>query len=415
MNIEIAQHLKHNLIVNILDGGFFGLAMGFASYSTILPLFVNTMTRSALLIGLIPALHSACWYLPQLFMARRVARQKSFKPMVLLLTTFERLPFLGLALVAGQATQLGSPLALGLTFTMITFQSLGAGFTANAWQSMIAKIIPGEQRGTFFGFQAATASLFASGSAVVAGFILEKFGTSRGFVSCFLLASVALALSWFFLALTREPDNAAVEINVTPEGYWSSLMDILRQDANFRWYLAARSLSQLAVMGFAFYTVYVVSYQQVGEAEVGVMTGVFMGTQIIANPVMGRLGDRWSYRGAMQVGIIAAMLSALLAWRAPSPGWFYLVFILAGIAAVNWTVSLSMTLEFGSEAERPAYIGLANTLIAPTTILSPFVGGWLADLGGYPVAFLATAIGGAVTLFVLSTMVIDPKRIRLRV
>jgi MFS family permease len=415
MNIEIAQHLKHNLIVNILDGGFFGLAMGFASYSTILPLFVNTMTRSALLIGLIPALHSACWYLPQLFMARRVARQKSFKPMVLLLTTFERLPFLGLALVAGQATQLGSPLALGLTFTMITFQSLGAGFTANAWQSMIAKIIPGEQRGTFFGFQAATASLFASGSAVVAGFILEKFGTSRGFVSCFLLASVALALSWFFLALTREPDNAAVEIYVTPEGYWSSLMDILRQDANFRWNLAARSLSQLAVMGFAFYTVYVVSYQQVGEAEVGVMTGVFMGTQIIANPVMGRLGDRWSYRGAMQVGIIAAMLSALLAWWAPSPGWFYLVFILAGIAAVNWTVSLSMTLEFGSEAERPAYIGLANTLIAPTTILSPFVGGWLADLGGYPVAFLATAIGGAVTLFVLSTMVIDPKRIRLRV
>ena len=36
-------------------------------------------------------------------------------------------------------------------------------------------------------------------------------------------------------------------------------------------------------------------------------------------------------------------------------------------------------LEFGEEEDRPAYIGLANTLIAPFTFLAPVLGGWLAD------------------------------------
>ena len=413
MNEDAARKLKHNIIVNVLDGGFFGLAMGFVSFSTILPLFVNTMTDSALLIGLIPALHNAFWYLPQLFMARLVSRQKRFKPMVILLTINERLPYLGLAWIAWNMLALRNTLALALVFSMITWQSLGAGFTANAWQSMIAKIIPGNRRGTFFGLQASVSSLFASGSAIAAGLILEKMESPYDFVLCFLLASAAMVISWFFLAWTHEDESIAPVLHTTSESFLKSLKDIMRRDTNFRWYLAARSLMQLATMGFAFYTVYVVNSRGVSEAEVGLMTSVMMGTQIIANPLMGRLGDRWSHRGMLELGILAAMLSALLAWWAPSSGWFYLVVILAGIALVaNWTISMSITLEFGTEADRPAYIGLANTLVAPATILSPFLGGWLADQSGYTAAFLFSAIGGVATLIVLHLLVKDPKNLR---
>jgi MFS family permease len=128
---------------------------------------------------------------------------------------------------------------------------------------------------------------------------------------------------------------------------------------------------------------------------------------------MGWLGDRWGHRTLLEAGALAAAASALIAWRAPSPDWFYLVFILAGIATVSvWTISLAMILEFGSEAERPAYIGLANTLIAPATILAPFLGGWLAQLAGYPAAFFASAIGGFGTAVILHLLVQDPKRSR---
>jgi MFS family permease len=185
----------------------------------------------------------------------------------------------------------------------------------------------------------------------------------------------------------------------------------LRRDRSFRWFLAARAISQLAVMGVAFYTVFAVNQHGVSKLSIGWMTGLLMGVKILVNPLMGWLGDRWSYRAVMEFGLGGATLSALLAWWAPVPAWFYLVFALAGVAdAAIFTVAMSMTLAYGSEAERPAYIGLANTLIAPANILAPFLGGWLAEIAGYPAAFLVSAIGGLAAVSIFHGLVRDPDR-----
>src|SRR5512133_3249317 len=97
---NIRKNLKHNITVNLWDGGLFGAALGFVSFSTILPLFVASMTNSATLIGLVPAIHGTGWLLPQLFTASHTARLRRYKRTVLLLTIHERLPFLGFAAVA---------------------------------------------------------------------------------------------------------------------------------------------------------------------------------------------------------------------------------------------------------------------------------------------------------------------------
>src|SRR5918911_37543 len=94
------RHLRHNIWANLLDGGFFGLGIGFVSFSTIVPLFVASMTNSATLIGLVPAIHVAGWLLPQLFTASHTSRLRRYKRTVLLMTIHERIPFLGLAIVA---------------------------------------------------------------------------------------------------------------------------------------------------------------------------------------------------------------------------------------------------------------------------------------------------------------------------
>ena len=69
---QIRADLKYNVKVNLWDGALFGVALGFASFGTVLPLFVASMTNSALLIGLVPAIHSVGWQLPQLFTASYV-------------------------------------------------------------------------------------------------------------------------------------------------------------------------------------------------------------------------------------------------------------------------------------------------------------------------------------------------------
>lgn len=401
--------LRRNFIFNILDGGFFGLGLGFTSFVTVLPLFVSQLTDSAVLIGLIPAIHAVGWQLPQLLTANRVTRLGYYKPMVLWMTIHERLPYLGLALVAWAVSSLDPRAALALTYLLLVWQGLGGGFTATAWQSMIAKIIPGRQLGIFFGLQSSAANMFLSVGAIGAGIILERAGAPFNFALCFLITGAAMTVSWVFLALVREervpPTNAAVN----HRDFWNNLVTILARDVNFRWFLIVRMLAQLAVMAFAFYTVYAVHHFSIGAETAGLMTAVFAATQIIANPALGWLGDRWSHRGAMEIGALAATLSAMLAWLAPTASWFYLVFILAGIANVAvWTLVIPLTLQFGREAERPAYIGLANTLVAPVTFLAPILGGWLADSMGYSVTFLTSAFGGLVTLFALHAILRDP-------
>jgi len=415
MNSYIHKNLKFNMTVNILDGAFFGLAIGFSSFVTVLPLFINTMTQSALLIGLIPAIHAAGWQFPQLFFSRHVSRQSRYKPMTLFLTIQERIPFLGLALIAWFIPILGIEAALVLSFLMIIWQSLGAGVTAVAWQSMIAKIIPSERRGAFFGFQSAAANLLASISAILAGLILENLDTYFNFFLCFILCSLAMVISWIMLALTRERAHPPEIASLESSSLWENSNRILKQDKNFSWYLVGRTLTQFAMMGLGFFTVYLVNTFAVSKAEAGVMTSVLLGTQIVANPIMGWLSDRSSNIMVMKIGIASAILSALLAWLAPNHAWFYLIFFLIGIANVaNWTIGIIMSLEFSpNDTDRPTYIGLANTLVAPANILAPFLGGWIAQTSSYPTTFLVSALIGGLTLLVFQLFVKDPRKLRL--
>jgi MFS family permease len=408
---EINKTFRFNFTVNLLDGGFFGSAIGFASFITVIPLFVDTMTDSAILIGLIPAIHSVGWQLPQLFTANKVARLQRYKPMVLFMSVHERLPFFGLGLVAWLLPTLGPRLALWLTFGLLVWQGLGGGFTATAWQSMIAKIIPIDRHGTFFGFQSALANLFASGSGVLAGVLLERLELPINYTLCFVLAGLAMAVSYFFLALTREPLSPAEEVSAPTIGFYRNLAAILKRDTRFRWFLVVRGLSQFSVVAFSFYTVYAVRYLGMNEATAGLMMGVYTFGQIAANPIMGWVGDRWNHPVVMTVGALAAAMSAVVAWTAPELNWFYIAFILAGVANVSiWTIGLAMTLQFGTLSERPAYIGLANTLIAPVTILAPLVAGWLADYAGFEYTFILSAVCGLITALVLSFTLRNPRQ-----
>src|SRR4030065_2648080 len=94
--VQRDKHFPFNFLFNVIEGGAFGFALGFASFTTIIPLFVSSLTDSAILIGLIPAIHVLGWQLPQLFTARSVSQRKHYKSMVLFLTVQERLPYLAI-------------------------------------------------------------------------------------------------------------------------------------------------------------------------------------------------------------------------------------------------------------------------------------------------------------------------------
>jgi MFS family permease len=407
----IRKHLRFNFTIGMLDGGFFGLGMGFASFSAIIPLFVHHFTDSALLIGLVPAIHNLGWQLPQLLMAGWLGRVQRFKPLTLIMTINERLPFLGLAIVALLSSHWRPSTVLTVTFLLLVWQGCGAGLAANPWTNMISKVIPSDLLGTFFGTQSAAFNGFAGISAVFAGLLLDRVARPVNFSICFALTFIAMAFSFLFLSMTREPKTAPTRSNEGP-ALWSKSLAILRSDRNFVAFLGVRVLSQFGGMAFAFYVIYAVQQYNMSDAAAGIMVAILLIGQVVLSPVMGRMGDRWSHRAVMSLGAIGAALSAVLAWRATSVGWFYAIFLLEAVAVIAiWTIPLAMSVSFAHSAdERPLYIGLANTLPAPATILAPVFGGWLADVAGYQTTFILSAVFAIGMAIALWFVVKDPIR-----
>lgn len=411
MQAEITKNVRYNFAVNVLDATFFGLGLGFASFYTVIPLFISSLTDQTVLIGLAASIHTIGWQLPQLLTAGHVSRLRRYKRMVIFMTIHERWPFFGLALVAWFVPTLGSTAALWLALILISWHSFGGGLTATAWQSMIGKIMPPHRRGTFFGIQSASANLMVSIGSIIAGLVLEATGSHIGFAVCFLIAGLAMAFSLVFLAKAREPESPAPTVeeaqkNVTRKQLWR----ILQQDGNFRWFITARLLAQLTWMAVAFYTIYAVRSFGMDDQTAGLMAGVLGLTQTLANPIMGWIGDRWGHRRVLAFGTLLATASIVMAMFASSLEAFYLVFALMGFAnPVVWAITMSFTLEFGEENERPLYIGLANTLIAPATIAAPLVGGWLADNFGFQATFALAAVCGLLTTLIIQYVVRDPR------
>ncbi len=387
------ENVRFNATVNIMDGAFFGAGLGFASFTTVIPLFVSLLTNSPIIIGLALAIHSMGWQLPQLPLAGRVGRLSLFKPTVMRMTIHERLPFLGLAVIAWFLPILSLELALALTFAMLMWQGFGSGFTANVWQSMIAKIIPESAHGRFFGIQMSAVNLLMGGTAVAAGLILARYTSRIGFTLSFILASVAMAISFFFLTLTREKEQQPAIASVTGPSVWSETKRLLIADSVFRRFLVIRMIFHLGMVAFSFYAVYAVGERGVSVALVGVLMGMMMACQMVGNPLLGALGDRTSHYFVLFLGTLAALLSTALAGSLTSVPGLFVIFGLAGIAyIVGWTTTMVISLRFGGPSEQSIYIGMSNTLIAPVTLVAPFLAGLVINAFGYQTMFQASAV-----------------------
>jgi MFS family permease len=164
-------------------------------------------------------------------------------------------------------------------------------------------------------------------------------------------------------------------------------------------------------MGFAFYIVYALRRFQMDAITAGYLTATLTVAQTIANAGMGWLGDRVGHRLMLVIGAASATLSSVLAWFAPSLSWFFPIFVLSGFSNVAiWTNGMTMAVDFSGENDRPFYIGLAQTLTAPATIIAPLIGGSIADTQGFVSTFAWSAVFSIVVLSILIFLVKEPRK-----
>ena len=378
---EVERNYHWNFAVNLLDGASFWFGMSFVSARTIIPLFISKLTVDTLPIGLAAVIAQGGWFLPQLLTANGIEQLARKKPVVINLGFFlERLPlwvFVIAALIANRTP--GS--ALSLFLVSHAWFCLGAGMVATAWQDLIARCFPVDRRGRFMGTTMFIGTGIGALGAVLSAWLLEAFPFPTNFVYLFTIAAAGITLSWIFLALTREPVQPVNTLQQSNRQFWAKLPDILRRDHNFRRFLLARSLVALGGMGAGFITISAVQRWQVPDSTVGAYTAVLLLGQTMGNLIFGWLADRFGHKLSLELGALTSFLAFALAWLAPSPGWYYVVFGLSGITIGAMIVSgILVIMEFCEPQRRPTYAGLVNTSVGLVSMVAPLIGAWLAQI-----------------------------------
>lgn len=401
-----------NFTVNLLDIVFITLGLSLISRETVLPVLISQLTDSKFAIGLLPAIASLGFYLPQLFTASFAEGLRYKKPFVIFVGGLgERLPY-PLAGLAVWLLAVDSPnAALVLLLVGVGIATLSAGIATPAWYDMIAKVIPVQRRGLWSGVGHGVGALLGVAGAWFVGQILVRYAFPNNFGLLFLLATIFLAISWTSIALTREPPSTTTKAQVPLAYYLRQLPAVLGRDRNYRRYLISRTVVNLGGMAGGFFMVYGVQEFAIDGAGVGLLTGVLIGSVALMNLVWGLLGDRNGHKAVLTIAAFLVCAAPLTAFLAPSPFWLGLTFVMMGsYHAADQASALNLILEFCAPEDRPTYIGLTNTLLAAGVVVAPLVGGALATFLGYRGLFLAACGVGLVGALLLALWVREPRQ-----
>lgn len=404
---------RHNFLALGLDYGSFLIGMSFASQATILPAFATHLGASNVLIGAIPAVMTLGWFAPSLFVARHTETLPRKLPFILRYTIWERVPLPALAAVAFFLAEPAPRLALGIVLLLLLMMTGVGGALMPAWMDVIGRTIPTTLRGRFF----AAANLLASTGGLLGSvgtaYLLGAFPPPGSYGLCFLTGTAFLVVSYGALATAREPVVVTTRAPVPLGAYLRRIPVLLRRDRNLCWFLVSRAAAILGTMGNGFYTVYALRAYAAPEWQVGVFTSLFLAGQMVGTLALGWLADRTGHRVVLVLGVGALAAGNVAALVAPSVRGLGPVFFLSGVHLAAILLSArTILLEFADEpGERPTYLGLANTALAPLTFATPLAAGWMADHFGFSTVFAVAASFGLVALALFLGCVREPRQV----
>lgn len=412
-----APAFRWNFVALGVDISLFTLGLTLASNYGVLPLFVHHLTSSNLALGLIPAVVAVGFLLPPILIAPLLQRRRRRKPFILATTLFERIPYLAIALLTLALAPSHPRLLLWAFFGLYAVSAVAGGASVAAWLDFVARVMPDDWRGRFFGIWSALGTLLGLGGGVATAALLRAPDWRLGFTLCFGGAFACMVVSFFFLAGARESQIPARTAQ-PPGAQRRVYAALLRRDRNFTAYLAANGLVTLAGLALVFYAVDARRALGLTDAGAGLYAVVLIAGTLVGNVLWGYIGDRAGHKRLLEGGALCTGLGAGAALASHSAGPTAAGFLLYGVAFTLVGLGASgvqlagntFVLDFGTEDERPAYIGISSLAQLPFACGGPVAGGLLADRAGYDAVFLLSLLLGIAGCAFVARCVRDPRR-----
>jgi MFS transporter, DHA1 family, solute carrier family 18 (vesicular amine transporter), member 1/2 len=147
-----------------------------------------------------------------------------------------------------------------------------------------------------------------------------------------------------------------------------------------------------------------------GPGTIGLLFASFGLTLLLVSVPMGAVSDRIGRKKPMLAGLVLLAVSTLAFAYAESLPMLFAARLLQGAAdGITWIVGFAMIADLYGPEERGRAMGLAMAGSNLGVILGPVAGGWLYEIGGIRLPFLAVAALAAVDLVAFALIAPDTK------
>lgn len=406
--------LRHNLRVHIGDGSLYAFGLSLIAVTTIIPVLLQQLSASAWAIGAVPVFWTLGLNMPQAIYMHVASPRSSVKYRMVTFGILHRFFFFVIGVVtfalgAGQFKQWAVPVVLVCLMLSSVTGSLGGLH----WFHLYAATTPVQLRGRLSALRQLLGSLMGvlGGSlvTVVLGVIFFPLNFAVLFVvaSAIMMGSVTILSKLVVPASVLKTPTQGVKRNIIADA-----RRILRADKNFKSYLVADALMLMSMTASAFYAVHALDKFSLTTSYAGSFTVIVMISTVIGNVFFGILADHFGNKVNLLALSVASALASFCAIGAGNVLAYGLVFLfMASSIALQGISRLSFIAELCSEAERPVYVALANTLTAPTVFIGIIFGALVPALG-YDLIFLLAGMLALAAFAVLWTKVVDPRRLK---
>lgn len=376
-----------NFLLGVVNGVFVTAGDAFFHSSLVLAPFLATLGTSPVVIGLIPAMRVALYFLPQLVVANRLSQERHKLPYYRITSTTRNLAFLAMSLVVLFGSGLSPGLIAGVVVAMVAINATAGGIGGVPFADVTAKVVPHGQLGTFWALRNSVGGVVALGAGWALRAILASdmpFPTNFGLV--FLVGTLLCGAAYLVFSLVREPPGEA-GVKRPLLRMFREIPGLLRQDVNLRRFLRVRLLGLAALLAEPFYGVYALERLAAPDSAMGLYVMVATVASIVGNFAVRRPANKGFNVTVLQVGFALGLLTPVLALLAGSWQLFSLVFVLSSVgnAAVG-IAAWNLLYAIAPPGDRPLYIGLSNTVLALPSV-APVVAGALLSVVGYRALF----------------------------
>ena len=383
---------RFNYFACFIDSVGFPFGSCFFSPVTILPAFIKKLSANSFWIGLINAIHSSFFFLPQLLAASWIERMPVKRGYVLSLALIERFAILALIpqiLLLSRTSPNLSLMLFSLTFSIFM---LSMGFNGPAYFDLVAKVIPVTKRGTMYGMAGAMGGVLSSIFGTwLAKYFLAEYEFPINYSLCFLVGFIILTITVLPLGFIDEPPSSPSESKRLRRYFWDATI-ILKEDCNFRHYIYSQIFLSAFVVLLGFLTAYTIDKMIATESDAPAFTAALMIGRTIGQPFWGYAADKRGNQLVILINTGIACFVILWIVMANSIAIFYGIFALVGFLHSGIDIpSFNMTMEFSQVDNLPTYTALRSSVVAPFRAALPLFSGLIieADKDWYTHVFLA--------------------------